>query len=64
MPWLLKQIEDEPISRPGVLAWAATVNVVGALVLFAWVAYAGRRHPVTPTAARSSICRANSRSDR
>ncbi|ORL72825.1 mannosyltransferase [Prescottella equi] len=49
VPWLLKQIEDEPISRPGVLAWAATVNVVGALVLFAWVAYAGRRHPVTPT---------------
>lgn len=47
VPWVLKQIEDEPISRPGALAWAGTVNVVGALVVFAWVAYAGRRHRAT-----------------
>ncbi|PTR30267.1 alpha-1,2-mannosyltransferase [Rhodococcus sp. OK519] len=47
VPWVLEQIEDEAISRPGGLAWAGTVNVVGALIVFVWVAYAGRRHRVT-----------------
>lgn len=49
VPWVLEQLEGESISRPGLLAWAGTVNVVGALVVFAWVAYAGRRGVVTPT---------------
>ncbi|WP_408014620.1 mannosyltransferase [Rhodococcus xishaensis] len=49
VPWVLQQFEDDSISRPGALAWAAAVNVVGAFVVFAWVAYAGRRHRVTPT---------------
>ncbi|QCQ90279.1 mannosyltransferase [Rhodococcus sp. SGAir0479] len=49
VPWVLKQIEEESISRPGVLAWAGTVNVVGALAVFVWVAYAGRRNRATPT---------------
>lgn len=49
VPWVLKQIEDDSISRPGVLAWAGTVNVAGALIVFAWVAYAGRRYGSTPT---------------
>lgn len=48
VPWVLKQIEDDGFSRPGALAWAATVNVVGALVVFGWVAYAGRRLRATP----------------
>lgn len=49
VPWVLKQFEGESISRPGALAWAGTVNVVGALVVFAWVAYAGRGNRATPT---------------
>ncbi|MGF7121127.1 mannosyltransferase [Rhodococcus sp. TAF43] len=49
VPWVLKQVEDDAISRPGALAWAGTVNVAGALVVFAWVAYAGRRVRATQT---------------
>ncbi|WP_242676908.1 mannosyltransferase [Rhodococcus sp. ABRD24] len=49
LPWVLRQLEGEPISRPAVLAWAGAVNVLGALAVFVWVAYAGRRERTTPT---------------
>ncbi|WP_137726223.1 mannosyltransferase [Prescottella subtropica] len=49
VPWVLQRLEGEAISRPGGLAWAGTVNVLGALVVFGWVAYAGRRAAATPT---------------
>ncbi|MDG3012737.1 mannosyltransferase [Rhodococcus sp. D2-41] len=41
------------ISRHWVLAWLGTVNVVGALALLAWVAYAGRRGRALPSGAVS-----------
>ncbi|WP_433611229.1 mannosyltransferase [Prescottella agglutinans] len=49
VPWVLQQFEGESISRAGALAWAGTVNVAGALVVFLWIGYAGRRHAATST---------------
>ncbi len=44
-PWVLSFLQPSiwQISRPGVLSWLGTVNVVGAFGVFAYVAYAGRR---------------------
>ncbi|WFR71889.1 mannosyltransferase [Prescottella defluvii] len=49
VPWVLHQFEGESISRAGALAWAGTVNVTGALVVFLWIGYAGRRYAAKPT---------------
>ena len=45
VPWVLSFFQDSIwlISRPAVLAWLGTVDVVGAFGVYAWVAYAGRR---------------------
>jgi alpha-1,2-mannosyltransferase len=45
VPWVLSFFQDSIwlISRPAILAWLGTVDVVGAFGVYAWVAYAGRR---------------------
>lgn len=44
-PWILSFLQPSiwQISRPGVLSWLGTVNVVGAIGVYVYVAYAGRR---------------------
>lgn len=44
-PWVLSFLQPSiwEISRPGVLSWLGTVNVVGAFGVYAWMVYAGRR---------------------
>ncbi|MCQ4119941.1 mannosyltransferase [Rhodococcus tibetensis] len=51
VPWVLSFFQDSIwlISRPAVLAWLGTVDVVGAFGVYAWVAWAGRRTKRTPT---------------
>ena len=45
VPWVLSFFQDSIwlISRPAVLAWLGTVDVVGAFGVYLWVAYAGHR---------------------
>ncbi|MHA4848715.1 mannosyltransferase [Rhodococcus sp. MSC1_016] len=60
VPWVLSFFQDSIwlISRPAVLAWLGTVDVVGAFAVYAWIAWAGRRAKLTPTLpARRSVLR-------
>ncbi|NLE81219.1 MAG: mannosyltransferase [Rhodococcus sp.] len=45
VPWVLSFFQDSIwlISRPALLAWLGTVDVVGAFAVFVWVALSGRR---------------------
>ncbi|MEV5833832.1 mannosyltransferase [Nocardia sp. NPDC052112] len=44
VPWVLSFAQPSiwTISRPGVLSWLGTVDVVGVLALYAWVIWSGR----------------------
>ncbi|MFD4367935.1 mannosyltransferase [Rhodococcus sp. NPDC058521] len=44
VPWVLSFFQDSIwlISRPAILSWAGTVDVIGAFAVFAWVAVRGR----------------------
>ncbi len=53
VPWLLGFFQPDiwTVSRPSLLAWLGTVNVVGTLLLFAWVIYLRRvRKSAAPAA--------------
>lgn len=60
VPWLLGWAQDSiwDISRPAVLSWLGAANVIGALVVYAWIIHAGRtqppREPVTARPANRS----------
>ncbi|MGV9820926.1 mannosyltransferase [Nocardia xishanensis] len=45
VPWVLSFFQPTiwEISRPGVLSWLGAVDVLGVLVLFAWIIWAGAR---------------------
>ncbi|WP_051162927.1 mannosyltransferase [Nocardia brevicatena] len=44
-PWVLSFFQDSiwTISRPGVLSWLGAVDVIGVLVLYAWIIRSGRQ---------------------
>ncbi|MFC9996688.1 mannosyltransferase [Nocardia sp. NPDC127526] len=45
VPWVLLYVQPDiwTISRPGILSWLGTVDVLGVLIFYVWVARAGRR---------------------
>ncbi|WP_330185175.1 mannosyltransferase [Nocardia sp. NBC_01503] len=53
VPWLLSHFQTSiwTISRPGILSWLAAVDVIGVLIFYVWVAWAGRREQSGPEAA-------------
>ncbi|TSE01947.1 mannosyltransferase [Skermania sp. ID1734] len=50
VPWILAFFQQDqwPISRPGVLAWLGAVDMVGVVLFFVWVSYAGRAVTAEP----------------
>ncbi|WP_433682923.1 mannosyltransferase [Nocardia sp. CA-119907] len=56
VPWVLSFAQPSiwTISRPGVLSWLGTVDVLGVLVFYVWVTWAGRLvNRIAPQADRS-----------
>ncbi|GGG15048.1 polyprenol-phosphate-mannose-dependent alpha-(1-2)-phosphatidylinositol pentamannoside mannosyltransferase [Rhodococcoides trifolii] len=45
VPWILSFFQPSiwEVQRPALLAWLGTVDVVGSVLLFGWIAYVGRR---------------------
>ncbi|MFB7722599.1 mannosyltransferase [Nocardia sp. NPDC056100] len=50
VPWVLGFFQSSiwTVSRPGILSWLGAVDVIGVLVFYAWVAWAGRSSSVRP----------------
>ncbi|WP_084528672.1 mannosyltransferase [Nocardia crassostreae] len=46
VPWVLLYAQPDiwTISRPGLLSWLGTVDVIGVLIFYVWVARSGRRN--------------------
>ncbi len=57
VPWVLSFFQDGmwAISRPGLLAWPAAVDVFGVVATYLWVAWHGRRQGRSPQGASAGV---------